>query len=740
MSHTLQKHSGTDCRGRFADTGLRAGTLPPVLILSVCAVSARFSRHPKLNCEPAFWRGDEWADVAREIVTKRYEWPNITILTCLLLLGLHEFGTCHGGRSWALGGQAIRMAFALQLHKDLDYDPQKPGVQLTFVDREIRRRTMWACFMMDRFNSSGTDRPTFIKEEALKIPLPVKEKNFQFGMPAPTENLQGEVPDAQYLEEDEQANARANMGVAAYMIKTISIWGRIIMHLNQGGKETDVKPLWDEDSEYSKLIKEAEEMAVSLPESLVYNSDNLSLHETDGTINQFVFLHVAIQQNILFLSRLAVSPDTKTQQNVPTAFVTKAGARAFAAANRISELLKDSEAYSNIHAPFLGYCAFLSSTVHIFGNFSGNKTIEANSKQHLGTNIKFFQKMKRVWGFFNFILDTLRVQFRDCTDGHRSGGLSDLSSTPIFQYGDWFDRYPNGLSESDWIDPAYLKKKDRGEDAVLEQKPELHTVEEFFTALSPGNRDASGRSNSVSLKRKASLAAKRRTSMSAREHHNQQLHSLMTELTPEQVARLQQHQQGNRYPNATLGGQTSGATTYSGLSAVQHTNAYDPGMSPISPVAVSHSQFAGHQPHAAHGMYNDMLGLQLAQQNMLQTHAMLGGQFGTPPGMDHTTAAAALMDSIPGWGNGDHGGSSSENPRGSNGVPPHTTGSDASHGNPHHTVYGHGHDPSNPWFNMTAFGLDTAEVGDVGGMGGGLEFGSMFGTAAGNAGRAPGGH
>src|SRR6202012_4563303 len=97
---------------------------------------------------------------------KRYDSPNITILICYLLLGLHEFGTCQGGRSWMFGGMAQRMAYALQLHKDLDYDPNggESGEKkkFSFIDQEIRRRTMWSCFLMDRFNSSGTDRPLFV--------------------------------------------------------------------------------------------------------------------------------------------------------------------------------------------------------------------------------------------------------------------------------------------------------------------------------------------------------------------------------------------------------------------------------------------------------------------------------------------------------------------------------------------------------------------------------------------------
>ena len=73
-----------------------------------------------------------------------------------------------------LGGDAIRMAFALQLHKDLEHDPQRPrsNAPLSFVDREIRRRTMWASFLMDRFTSSGIDRPMFVKEEDVKMLSP----------------------------------------------------------------------------------------------------------------------------------------------------------------------------------------------------------------------------------------------------------------------------------------------------------------------------------------------------------------------------------------------------------------------------------------------------------------------------------------------------------------------------------------------------------------------------------------
>ncbi|RDW71229.1 Zn2 DNA-binding protein-3 [Coleophoma cylindrospora] len=468
---------------------LRGGTLPPVLILAVCAVSARFSSHPKVNSTPAFLRGEEWASEARDIVMRRYEWPNITILTCLLILGLHEFGTCQGGRSWALGGQAIRMAYALQLHRDLDYDPLKRNgtAELSFIDREIRRRTMWACFLMDRFNSSGTDRPTFIKEEGIKIQLPIKEKYFHLDMPGPTENLKGEVLHPASPGTGQLSNARDNMGVAAYMVKAITLWGRIINYLNLGGNEEDPHPMWHPESRYAELIKQSEVFDAELPEDLKYCEENLHTHETEGLANQYLFLHISIQQNILFMNRFAVPrhPGGRPPKDVPKEFVTKAGAKAFEAANRISDLLKDGEPYF-VTAPFTGYCAFLSSTVHIFGVFSKNAAMEAASKKNLATNVKYLSRMKRYWGMFHWMSENLKEQYRLCADATRRGpsalGPSQPSST-IFQYGDWFDRYPHGVSQSDFEDPVAGVKKEKGDDAVLEQKMDYHTVEDFFQSL-----------------------------------------------------------------------------------------------------------------------------------------------------------------------------------------------------------------------------------------------------------------
>lgn len=478
---------------------LGQGAVPPVLTLAVCAISARFSNHPSVRTDPAFLRGESWASAARDIALRRYDTPNITILIVYLILGLHEFGTCQGGRSWMLGGMAQRMAYALQLHKDLDRDPkdqlQSEKSELTPTDREIRRRTMWSCFLMDRFNSSGTDRPLFVGEQYIRAQLPVKEKFYQMELSGPTEDLDGNVPNPVEPGTGQMADAKENMGVAAYLVRLVSIWGRLINYLNLGGKDRDKHPMWSEESNFWSIRRATEDWKSSLPPALQHTTENLQNHASERTANQFLFLHIVYNQTLLFMNRFAL-PTPGSRQMIPTEmpeqFKADAARTAMEAANQISLLVRDAMDHLVV-APFAGYCAFFSSTVHIHGAFSKNAQLEASSKQNLAWNVKYLTKMKKYWGMFHFITENLRDLYRLHADASRTGGASGKEGDhAIFQYGDWFDRYPHGVSGTDYEEPSANVKREVGSDAVLGQKSDLQTVEEFFSKLSTPNRISPG--------------------------------------------------------------------------------------------------------------------------------------------------------------------------------------------------------------------------------------------------------
>lgn len=560
---------------------LKAGTVPPVLLLAICAISARFSTHPQVNSEPAFLRGEQWATPARKIVEKRHFEPNITILTCMIILGLHYFGTCEGGLSWSFGGQASRMGYALQLHKELDHDPLglaqaeraaatgRPAprlAELSFTDREIRRRTMWACYLMDTFNSSGTERPSFLNEDYMSIQLPVKESNFQMEIPGHTEALDGHVPlsTARSSLEDPETEARGNMGVAAYVIRAVNVWKRIVKYLNLGGKEKDAHPIWDPLSQFASLQRQIAQLKASLPASLEYSPENLQAHATERLANQFIFLHIVIAQNSLFLHRFAIPTAPNTHRpyppNTPSSFLATAATTVLDAATRVSKLLADSTGHT-LTVPFAGYCAYSSATVHVWGIFSRNAMLEATSRENLRHNYKYLNRMKRHWGMFHYMAESVKDTYRAFADAASrmerkqrakmnrsesarveplesgvasaeqlssgaasSGEENELGERPgqvrvggtkgkVFQYGDWFNKYPHGVSEREWEQNhlPHRSETQKGTEAVMSQRAELQSVEEFFASLSPPSKADDGPNRKKMARRRGKSIADEKT-------------------------------------------------------------------------------------------------------------------------------------------------------------------------------------------------------------------------------------
>lgn len=495
---------------------LARGEIAPVLVLAVCAISARFSDHPDVRTEPAFLRGEDWAAAARDISTKRYDSPNITLLIVYLILTLHEFGTCQGVRSWMFSGMAQRMAYAMQLHHDLARDPctrnAPTKTDLSYTDREIRRRTMWACFMTDRYCSSGTERPTFISVEHLRLQLPIREIYFQMELTGPTENLAGEVQPLAIPADEQLSDAQENMGVAAYMIRMVAIWGDCINYYNMGGKAKETSPMWDEGSKFQELRRAIRKWHETLPDSLRYRPDNLAAHASEKIANQFIFMHIIYHQTALFVNRFALplaAAKIADTDGVPANFVQDAATAALEAANKVSALVHEGMDH-NLVAPFAGYSAFFSSTVHIQGAFSNNQALVTASNKHLTWNINYLTKMKKHWGMFHFMTENLRDLYRKHVDAARhaaKGSDDDKAGEPIFQYGDWFDRYPHGVTGADYDEPHSSIKKEPGADAGLGQQSDLQTVEEFFSKLSP-------RSANVARVHKARKTAKRQPTTS----------------------------------------------------------------------------------------------------------------------------------------------------------------------------------------------------------------------------------
>jgi hypothetical protein len=186
-------------------------------LMAFLALTARF--HPKLvahHSPPTSTRASNpliaseyYAAAANERMANFWtenRGHDIERTQATLMLGLHEWGMCRGAKAWLAVGTAIRAAQAMGLQYELDLDDEpmsrslalsgeaeRMGVESSrknshaeklgedaFIQQEIRRRTFWSCYIMDRYLSSGKYRPQMLHARELRIQLPASERSFLF--------------------------------------------------------------------------------------------------------------------------------------------------------------------------------------------------------------------------------------------------------------------------------------------------------------------------------------------------------------------------------------------------------------------------------------------------------------------------------------------------------------------------------------------------------------------------------
>ena len=118
--------------------------------------------------------------------------PTLEKIQALLMLGYHEYTSVKGTEGWVKIGTAIRCAQALGYQWDADRDDPnaaevtRDGSRLSkkdqFILREIQRRTLWSCCLMDRYMSWGKNRPSMIRiQELKKVQLVCSDHAFMYG-------------------------------------------------------------------------------------------------------------------------------------------------------------------------------------------------------------------------------------------------------------------------------------------------------------------------------------------------------------------------------------------------------------------------------------------------------------------------------------------------------------------------------------------------------------------------------
>lgn len=207
-------------------------TLPPVhplLLLGFLTLTARF--HPQLvahHSPPSSNRpsnplvaSEYYASALKARISGNFGdglgQASLARVQAMIMIAIHEWGHCEGSKAFISLGVAIRYSqlLGLQYQDDLDDEPLarsipfNPDLQQSseaeqnsgddsdaFIEEEIRRRTFWACFILDRYLSNGKHRPQMLRVGDLRVQLPVSERAFLFGDKVRTQILTEDLDDA----------------------------------------------------------------------------------------------------------------------------------------------------------------------------------------------------------------------------------------------------------------------------------------------------------------------------------------------------------------------------------------------------------------------------------------------------------------------------------------------------------------------------------------------------------------
>ncbi|KAI1763748.1 hypothetical protein GGR53DRAFT_354518 [Hypoxylon sp. FL1150] len=218
-------------------------------------------------------------------------------VAALLMLGLYEWsqiGPKSGGLgAWMYVGAAIRMAQFLRLGfgdvpepGDKPAEPQRRGSfqqSQVALDKEIGRRTMFSCFILDRMLACGKERVSIVNAEDLQIQLPCSEDKFDLAMEVPTGFLR------------DRTRHGLDDSVLSRFIQLVDIWGEISKYSSAGGrtsKREEDHPPWTTGSAFYQLNKRLEEFDAELPGTFTFSRSNYFKHENHQASSVFVLLHM----------------------------------------------------------------------------------------------------------------------------------------------------------------------------------------------------------------------------------------------------------------------------------------------------------------------------------------------------------------------------------------------------------------------------------------------------------------
>ncbi|KAF7890107.1 uncharacterized protein EAF02_002522 [Botrytis sinoallii] len=474
---------------------IQSNQIPTYLLCAIYAVSARYTSHPN-GYFAAVRLSEDYTHRARTDVD--IDEPSIDNLQALLLLGISYTASGRGKKAYMMLANAVGMAVALELHRELDQN-----IRISPVERELRRRLFWTCYLIDRFTACGSKRPSLIADKSivLRLPswspnpaaLPVEGEFFQSGS-----NLHF-------------GNGKKSQGSTGMLIDIVRILGITNRYLAAGGVKGDSHFPWHSLSNLSKIRQDLDVWAGGTQD--VFTSVDTLFGQPDSTtlvLSKLIYhlIHCLIYRPFLPID-LAELAGTGQHQS----WQIEATNLCFLHANAIAELVELGKQSASIEWPaFVGYCICTAGTVHVHGtHYKGGREGEvfSASADFLSREMQQLSELRYAWSSVQHQRETLQTIYGCHSDLVKSLGSNPMRFSPVFHLEDFFDRYSD-LGQ--YFDGAHISFAD-----MVTPNPEAYQGHDLY-APTQSNRNGSmnGRTGSNGSNDSTTVTSKRKSSSSAR--------------------------------------------------------------------------------------------------------------------------------------------------------------------------------------------------------------------------------
>ncbi|KAH8797737.1 hypothetical protein F5884DRAFT_814652 [Xylogone sp. PMI_703] len=336
---------------------LDQGTVPPLLLYSLCGVSAKFLSDPDKRAI-----GRQWLVEARRLIFDRLDHISTLTVVALQLLVLNDIQEGNLTSAWNLLGISIRMALRLKLNlpRSREGDPLKIESS-QFLEEECHLRLMWSIFVADLL--FGCDESQINETSVALLPTPCSMWNFAQASPCVTFRIHDKLYDTVV----EHAT-----NPCAYLIRVLLIRKRILHYIKFPTEHTQIQP-WSPSSTFQQLISELNEWRRSLPRNYIFGERSIYAFRSGRQIDMFLMIHVWYHQSRCELYSIwkqfhMDSMDVDVHNNVSSQFIEDCKMKCLIHANSISSAVEKVLSIEPDHLfrdAWLGFCILDSTRIQL---------------------------------------------------------------------------------------------------------------------------------------------------------------------------------------------------------------------------------------------------------------------------------------------------------------------------------------------------------------------------------------